>query len=78
MDQLQAYTALGDPGELAGLEGWDKDLEKILTSTEMVDGETMYRVQWKNTREPMWVPHSVLMAMRWQGKVEDFHKNPTP
>ena len=34
VDQLQAYTALGDPGELAGLEGWDKDLEKILTSTK--------------------------------------------
>jgi hypothetical protein len=78
VDQLRAYTALGDPGELAGLEGWDKDLEKILTSTEMVDGETMYRVQWRNTGDPMWVPHSVLMAMGWQAKVEDFHKNPTP
>ena len=33
VDQLQAYTALGDPGELDGLEGWDKDMEKILAST---------------------------------------------
>ena len=76
VDQLQPYTALGDPGELAGLEGWDKEVEKLLACRETVDGENMYHVQWKGPGEGMWVPQSVLLAMGWQDKVEEFHNHP--
>jgi len=78
VDQLQPYTALGDPGELAGLEGWDREVDRLLACREMVDGENMYHVLWKGPGEGMWVPHSVLMAMGWQAKVEEFHNKSTP
>ena len=77
LDQIKPYTALGEPGELAGLEGWDRKLDKIVACQESADGDLQYNILWVGSKEPQWVSHTTLMAMGWQGKVEEFHKTQT-
>ena len=72
VDQLKHYTALGDPGELAGLEGWDRQIERIAACRETADGETMYLIHWQGQLHGVWTSHSILVAMGWQQQLEDY------
>ena len=72
VDQIKPYMALGEPGELAGLEGWDKDINRIVQSREGLDGEVQYLVTWQGSEDRRWVSHSVLLAMCGVNKIEEF------
>ena len=71
-DQLKPYFPLGEVGELSGLEGWDCALDKIIGSRDTEEGETEYLVCWLGKPTPSWSPHSVLLSLGWQHKIEDF------
>ena len=74
VDQLKPYTPLGEVGELAGLEGWDRVVDSVRGSRETADGELEYLVRWDDkTQQSSWVPHVVLLAMGWHSKVEEYH-----
>ena len=74
VDQLKAYTPLGEVGELAGLEGWDRVVDSVQASRETADGELEYLVRWEDrSLQSSWVPHVVLLAMGWHSKVEEYH-----
>ena len=78
VDQLKPYhPLLGEPGELAGLEGSGKDIERILGNKENSQGDMEYLVQWKGeTRDTEeWVPLSHLIGMNLGGKVEQYHSD---
>ena len=71
-DQLKPYLALGEIGELSGLAGWDNALDKILHSRDSEDGDTEFCVLWSGNSSPTWTPLSVLLALGWHNKVEEF------
>ena len=73
LDQLKPYVPLGELGELAGLEGWDRDLDCILKVKDGPDGEAQYLVSWKGHPTQDWVTYTASLTRGWQDQIEHFH-----
>ena len=79
VDWLKPYVPLGEVGELAGLEELHRVPHSIRGMRDCEDGGREYLVQWLDNAESpssaVWVPHSHLVALGHQGKVEEYHQH---